>query len=331
MRFIWVFLCCLSLLLISYPGFVYSESDIFLHKETGLRIAVVEQDKSPAISITWNGDVLQYSDQYHLFSPSRLVVEFISKNGESFPDVRYRGNDILTGVILDANSKRVSIEITLGVLLQKCTGFTPVITGNVLTSVCEVESISSETKNPEDLVTSLAARMGRRERQLNRLLNRIEREHSRRTESGEIIITVPFFLSGLIFFSWLLILILVQRRTIRKLKFATLRLPEKMRKSNKNTPQVFKTLELPEADAVPLQNLHSCYTLLGASSEWGDEELKNHYRLLIRKYHPDYLLNAGFSEDMIAAFADRYRDIQQAYETIMTTRAILRNQIYHRG
>jgi curved DNA-binding protein CbpA len=51
------------------------------------------------------------------------------------------------------------------------------------------------------------------------------------------------------------------------------------------------------------------YYFLGISQDASEEDIKKSYRKLSLKYHPDKNENDDF-------FADRFREIQEAYETL---------------
>ena len=55
------------------------------------------------------------------------------------------------------------------------------------------------------------------------------------------------------------------------------------------------------------------YSILGASRDASDEELKKQYRLMCRKYHPD--VNQGDPQA-----EEKFKEIQQAYQQIMDER-----------
>ena len=58
------------------------------------------------------------------------------------------------------------------------------------------------------------------------------------------------------------------------------------------------------------------YSVLGVPRTASDEEIKKAYRSLSRKYHPDANIN---NPDKEAAEA-KFKDVQQAYQTIMDER-----------
>lgn len=58
------------------------------------------------------------------------------------------------------------------------------------------------------------------------------------------------------------------------------------------------------------------YRVLGVSYDASDEEVKKAYRTLSRKYHPD----ANVGNPNQAAYEEKFKEVQQAYKTIMDQR-----------
>ena len=58
------------------------------------------------------------------------------------------------------------------------------------------------------------------------------------------------------------------------------------------------------------------YKVLGVSRDATDEEIKKAYRKLSRKYHPD----ANVGNPNQAAFEEKFKEVQQAYNLIMDQR-----------
>ena len=58
------------------------------------------------------------------------------------------------------------------------------------------------------------------------------------------------------------------------------------------------------------------YEVLGISRNATDDEIKKAYRALSRKYHPD----ANVDKPNAAELAEKFKQIQQAYQTIMDER-----------
>ena len=60
------------------------------------------------------------------------------------------------------------------------------------------------------------------------------------------------------------------------------------------------------------------YSVLGISRDASDEEIKKAYRKLSRKYHPD----ANINNPNKAQAEEKFKEVQQAYEQIMTENTI---------
>ena len=59
------------------------------------------------------------------------------------------------------------------------------------------------------------------------------------------------------------------------------------------------------------------YRVLGVSPDASEEEIKKAYRTLSRKYHPD----ANIGSPHQAEYEEKFKDVQQAYKTIMDIRS----------
>lgn len=66
----------------------------------------------------------------------------------------------------------------------------------------------------------------------------------------------------------------------------------------------------------------AAYEILGASSEWGDDQLKRQYRKMVSEYHPDKIAAKGLPEEFVKFANDKFREIQEAYDTIKKERGI---------
>lgn len=64
------------------------------------------------------------------------------------------------------------------------------------------------------------------------------------------------------------------------------------------------------------------YIVLGIEPCAQDEELKQHYRKLVRDNHPDKHIAAGVPEEMINIATDRLAAINSAYETVARERGL---------
>lgn len=58
------------------------------------------------------------------------------------------------------------------------------------------------------------------------------------------------------------------------------------------------------------------YDVLGVSRNASDDEIKNAYRALARKYHPD----ANVNNPLADLAEEKYKEVQEAYDTIMRER-----------
>ncbi|MCH3917637.1 MAG: co-chaperone DjlA [Spirochaetia bacterium] len=66
----------------------------------------------------------------------------------------------------------------------------------------------------------------------------------------------------------------------------------------------------------------SAYTVLGLTSQASDEEVKKAYRKMSIEYHPDTVQAKGLPDDFVAVATKKFREIQEAYETIKKERGI---------
>ena len=64
-------------------------------------------------------------------------------------------------------------------------------------------------------------------------------------------------------------------------------------------------------------SLGDCYQILGAQEDWTDVNLQEHYRALVRRYHPDLQ-----PEGSRAPAHQRFKKLQQAYERIRVAREL---------
>ena len=62
------------------------------------------------------------------------------------------------------------------------------------------------------------------------------------------------------------------------------------------------------------------YDVLGISSTASDQEIKLHYRRLVREHHPDALVAKGVPSEFLAASGRRLAAINSAYERILAER-----------
>lgn len=73
------------------------------------------------------------------------------------------------------------------------------------------------------------------------------------------------------------------------------------------------------------RNVHGApkaYAVLGLSENATEAEIKKAYRKLILEYHPDTVANKGLADEFKEYATKRFREIQEAYETICKERGI---------
>ncbi len=62
------------------------------------------------------------------------------------------------------------------------------------------------------------------------------------------------------------------------------------------------------------------YAVLGVSPQDSNDEIKKAYRQLVREYHPDTIASKGLPEEFNKFAADKFREIQEAYEAVRQER-----------
>jgi DnaJ like chaperone protein len=62
------------------------------------------------------------------------------------------------------------------------------------------------------------------------------------------------------------------------------------------------------------------YDALGCSRQDSDETIKRRYRHLVQTYHPDKIAGKGLPDEFTQLAQDKFREIQEAYETIKKER-----------
>ena len=62
------------------------------------------------------------------------------------------------------------------------------------------------------------------------------------------------------------------------------------------------------------------YKRLNCTPESSNEEIKANYRKLVRDFHPDTIVSKGLPEEFTEFAAQRFREIQEAYENIRKER-----------
>ncbi len=71
-----------------------------------------------------------------------------------------------------------------------------------------------------------------------------------------------------------------------------------------------------------VSDLEKYYAVLGVSSNAGDNEIKKAYRKLVSEYHPDKIASKGLPEEFSQFAAEKFREIQDAYEKIRKERGL---------
>ena len=67
-------------------------------------------------------------------------------------------------------------------------------------------------------------------------------------------------------------------------------------------------------------DLRKCYTILECKETDSLYTIKQKYRQLIRQYHPDKIISKDMAKDIVDFAQSRFRDIQEAYDTILKKR-----------
>ncbi len=68
--------------------------------------------------------------------------------------------------------------------------------------------------------------------------------------------------------------------------------------------------------------LEQSYKVLGCSSAESDDEIRNTYRRLLKRYHPDKLATRGLPAEFQKFTTKRFRQIQKAYDAVKEARGI---------
>ncbi len=64
------------------------------------------------------------------------------------------------------------------------------------------------------------------------------------------------------------------------------------------------------------------YIFLDADSSWGDEQLKSHYRTLIKENHPDRFIARGLPAEFVSIANERLSQINQAWDLVKLERGL---------
>ena len=71
-----------------------------------------------------------------------------------------------------------------------------------------------------------------------------------------------------------------------------------------------------------IQDVDKYYAVLGCDSNDSNEHIKRQYRKLVSDYHPDKIASKGLPGEFTKFANDKFREIQEAYETIKKERNI---------
>ncbi len=71
-----------------------------------------------------------------------------------------------------------------------------------------------------------------------------------------------------------------------------------------------------------IKDVDRYYSILGCSTGDPDEQIKKQYRKLVGEYHPDKIASKGLPEEFTKFAAEKFREIQDAYENIKKGRGI---------
>ncbi|MBW1893609.1 MAG: TerB family tellurite resistance protein [Deltaproteobacteria bacterium] len=83
---------------------------------------------------------------------------------------------------------------------------------------------------------------------------------------------------------------------------------------NENAYQKLKSKYVDDSDKY--------YSVLGTDPNASDDQIKQQYRKLVREYHPDTIASKGLPEEFTKFANDKFREIQEAYETVKKERGL---------
>jgi DnaJ like chaperone protein len=69
---------------------------------------------------------------------------------------------------------------------------------------------------------------------------------------------------------------------------------------------------------VYFKDVNKFYKVLDVTPDSSEEEIKTNYKKLVKEFHPDTIVSKGLPEEFIQFATKRFREIQEAYETIRT-------------
>ena len=84
--------------------------------------------------------------------------------------------------------------------------------------------------------------------------------------------------------------------------------------------EIFDKFESIMQNVQPKVSLDDAYALLGVSASDDMNTIKNVYRKLVRKYHPDIIMSQGKSEDYMEEATAKTQEFNMAYEMIKKAR-----------
>ena len=84
--------------------------------------------------------------------------------------------------------------------------------------------------------------------------------------------------------------------------------------------EIFDRFESMMQHAQPKATLDDAYRLLGVSADDDMNKIKNVYRKLVRKYHPDIIMSQGKDEAYLEEATAKMQELNQAYEMIKKAR-----------
>lgn len=97
---------------------------------------------------------------------------------------------------------------------------------------------------------------------------------------------------------------------------------------------ITKIFKVSEKDFIRICNINNVYdfenpyVVLGVSPDISKDELKEVYKKLVKKYHPDHLMNCGIPAEMIELLENKMMQINKAYDSILSLRAIAKQSIF---
>ena len=67
---------------------------------------------------------------------------------------------------------------------------------------------------------------------------------------------------------------------------------------------------------------HDPYQIFGLGRDVSDDDLKTHYRQLVKENHPDHLIGRGVPEEFLAIATERLKAINEAYDQVAKERGL---------